>query len=162
MPGHRGTTLHHALGPLQQTFQSKCLLGRLEPKRERKDKQGAEQQGKIEGQGHRHGTGWFQDLLQVQPGEMQLSEMQVCASLQSMFQEGSQRLELQGRQGAFGHNRISLTYGYKEAQRWRTSLLKEGLQGPLHFFGEAEKEFSFIMVAEVSKALWRNCGGRDG
>ncbi|CAL1173513.1 unnamed protein product [Cladocopium goreaui] len=28
------------------------------------------------------------------------------------------------RQGAFGHNRISLTYGYKEAQRWRTSLLK--------------------------------------
>ena len=37
---------------------------------------------------------------------MQLSEMQICAFVQQVFQKGTQCVELQGRQGSLGYNRF--------------------------------------------------------
>jgi len=48
---------------------------------------------------------------------VQLPEVQVLAFVQQVLQEGAQRIELQGGQGAFGHHWISLTNGATGTQR---------------------------------------------
>ena len=134
MPHNKREAFYYTIGIIQQTFKPFRILGRLEPKGERQVQQGLKRQRKIQRKRSRDSPRWVKDLLQVQPGKMQLSEMQICSFVQQVFQKGTQCHELQGRQAGLGYNRFSLTEG-TAAQQWRGHcVFKANMQGPLHFF----------------------------
>ena len=106
-------------------------------------------------------AGWSKDLLSLQPGQVQLSEVQILTCVQQMLQEGAQCTELQGGEAPPGHYRGTLTGWYRQCTVTRP-YFKEDLQGFVRFFGEAAEEFSFIMATQAVKATWSGCGSGDG
>ena len=136
-------------------------MGRMEPE-VKGEREVEERQRKGEGHWKRgiNSPGWIKDLFQVQPGQVQLSEMQIQSHLQQVFQEGPQCFELQGGQDPLGHHGLSLTRC--AIKRWEPCDNRWSLQGPIHFSRQAQEEFGFIMAAQVIKTIWRDCGSRDG
>ena len=82
----------------------------LEPKGQGQDWEVSFLQRKIQRQRSGSDAGWDEDMLSFQSGKVQLPEVQVQPCLQPMFQEGTQWIELQRRQGKPGHDRDSLTW----------------------------------------------------
>lgn len=131
VPSYKGEALHNASCTLQQAFIPKSKLGRVESERKGQERKGFTWKGKSKRKGA------CKDLFPLQPREMQLSEVQVQPCLQSLFQEGPQWFELQGREAPARYHGDTLTRVLQTHRcKGAASTFKEVVTGAVRFFWE--------------------------
>ena len=106
---NKGATFHNSFGIIQQARIPTAVMGRVESQGQGKNRQICWTQGEGKRKGSWNHTRGRQDLLSLQSGQVQLSEVQVFSCVQSLFQERTQCAELQRGQTSPGHYRGTLT-----------------------------------------------------